>query len=129
MFEPTADMSRLSEADCIIICVPTPLNESRDPDSTYIESTARSIAKRLRAGQLVVLESTTYPTTTRTNVLARSSRRPACVAGRDYFLAFSPEREDPGNAQFSGGDHSQGGRWVRRQERRPGVRAVHTTQW
>src|SRR6185436_12545817 len=98
-FEPTADMSRLAEADCIIICVPTPLNESRDPDLSYIEGTARSIARSLRPGQLIVLESTTHPTTTRVNVwpvLEGTGLR----CGVDYFLAFSPEREDPGNPHF-----------------------------
>ncbi|MEK7995672.1 MAG: nucleotide sugar dehydrogenase, partial [Planctomycetota bacterium] len=68
-FEPTADMSRLAEADCILICVPTPLSDSRDPDLTYVEQTARQIAATLRAGQLIVLESTTYPGTTRDVVL------------------------------------------------------------
>jgi len=98
-FEPTAELGRLGEADCIIICVPTPLNESRDPDLSYIEGTARSIAKTLRKGQLVVLESTTHPTTTRVNVLpVLESTGLKC--GNDYFLAFSPEREDPGNAHF-----------------------------
>jgi UDP-N-acetyl-D-glucosamine dehydrogenase len=98
-FEPTADMSRLADADCIIICVPTPLNESRDPDLSYIEGTARSIARSLRPGQLIVLESTTHPTTTRVNVwpvLEGTGLR----CGVDYFLAFSPEREDPGNPHF-----------------------------
>ena len=98
-FEPTADMGRLDEADCIIICVPTPLNESRDPDLSYIEGTARSIAKRLRRGQLVVLESTTHPTTTRVNVLPVLEAT-GLSCGTDYFLAFSPEREDPGNPSF-----------------------------
>jgi UDP-N-acetyl-D-glucosamine dehydrogenase len=98
-FEPTADMGRLAEADCIIICVPTPLNESRDPDLSYIEGTARSIAKRLRRGQLVVLESTTHPTTTRVNVLPLLEAT-GLSCGTDYFLAFSPEREDPGNPSF-----------------------------
>ena len=98
-FEPTSDMSRLSEADCIIICVPTPLNESRDPDLSYIEGTAHSIAKTLRKGQLVVLESTTHPTTTRVNVLPVLNAT-GLTAGVDYFLAFSPEREDPGNPSF-----------------------------
>ena len=64
-FEPTSDMRRLAEADCILICVPTPLSESRDPDLSYVESTARQIAAVLRPGQLIVLESTTYPGTTR----------------------------------------------------------------
>ena len=98
-FEPTADMGRLGEADCIIICVPTPLNESRDPDLSYIEGTARSIAQTLRRGQLVVLESTTHPTTTRENVLPILNAT-GLTAGEDYFLAFSPEREDPGNPNF-----------------------------
>ncbi len=98
-FEPTADLSRLSEADCIIICVPTPLNESRDPDLSYIEGTARSIAKTLRRAQLVVLESTTHPTTTRTNVWPILEAT-GLKCGSDYFLAFSPEREDPGNPNF-----------------------------
>jgi UDP-N-acetyl-D-glucosamine dehydrogenase len=98
-FEPTADMGRLGEADCIIICVPTPLNDSRDPDLSYIEGTARSIAKTLRPGQLVVLESTTHPTTTRVNVWPVLEAT-GLTCGTDYFLAFSPEREDPGNAQF-----------------------------
>ena len=98
-FEPTSDMSRLSGADCIIICVPTPLNESRDPDLSYIAGTAVSIAKVLRPGQLVVLESTTHPTTTRTNVLPVLEAT-GLRCGTDYFLAFSPEREDPGNPHF-----------------------------
>ena len=98
-FEPTADLNRLKEADCIIICVPTPLNESRDPDLSYIEGTAQAIARTLRPGQLVVLESTTHPTTTRTNVLPVLEAT-GMRCGIDYFLAFSPEREDPGNAHF-----------------------------
>jgi UDP-N-acetyl-D-glucosamine dehydrogenase len=98
-FEPTADLGRLGEADCIIICVPTPLNESRDPDLTYIEGTAHAIAKTLRPGQLVVLESTTHPTTTRVNVLPVLEAT-GLKCGVDYFLAFSPEREDPGNPHF-----------------------------
>ena len=98
-FDPTTDMARLSEADCVIICVQTPLNESRDPDLSHIDSTARTIARALRPGQLVVLESTTYPTTTRLHVLpVLEATGLAC--GRDFFLAFSPEREDPGNPQF-----------------------------
>ena len=98
-FEPTADLGRLSEADCIIICVPTPLNESRDPDLSYIEGTARAIAETLRPGQLVVLESTTHPTTTRVNVWPVLEET-GLKCGIDYFLAFSPEREDPGNPQY-----------------------------
>ncbi|MCX7418766.1 MAG: nucleotide sugar dehydrogenase [Planctomycetia bacterium] len=98
-FTPTSDMSRLKEADCILICVPTPLNESRDPDMTYIEGTTEAIRAALRPGQLVVLESTTYPTTTRDVVLPILART-GLKSGSDYFLAFSPEREDPGNPDF-----------------------------
>lgn len=99
-FDPTADMARLSEADAILICVPTPLNESRDPDLSFVESTARQIAATLRPGQLIVLESTTYPGTTRDVVLPLLAATGLKV-GSDYFLAYSPEREDPGNQQFS----------------------------
>jgi UDP-N-acetyl-D-glucosamine dehydrogenase len=98
-FEPTSRMERLGDVDCIIICVPTPLNESRDPDLSFVEGTARSIAATLRPGQLVVLESTTHPTTTRTNVLPLLEAT-GLRCGTDYFLAFSPEREDPGNPHF-----------------------------
>ncbi len=98
-FTPTSDMGRLKEADCILICVPTPLNESRDPDMTYIEGTTEAIRAALRPGQLVVLESTTYPTTTRDVVLPILART-GLKSGSDYFLAFSPEREDPGNPDF-----------------------------
>ncbi len=99
-FTATADMQRLKEADALLICVPTPLNESRDPDLSCIESTARHIAAALRPGQLVVLESTTYPGTTRDVVLPILASSGLTV-GEDYFLAFSPEREDPGNPVFS----------------------------
>ncbi|HEY1599328.1 MAG TPA: nucleotide sugar dehydrogenase [Pirellulales bacterium] len=98
-FEPTADMRRLSEADAVLICVPTPLNESRDPDLLYVEETAKSIAAVLRPGQLIVLESTTYPGTTRDVVLPILNQRGLTV-GKDYFLAYSPEREDPGNPDY-----------------------------
>jgi len=99
-FMATADMRRLNEADALLICVPTPLNESRDPDLSCVESTARQIAAVLRPGQLVVLESTTYPGTTRDVVLPILAESGLTV-GQDYFLAFSPEREDPGNPDFS----------------------------
>ena len=99
-FEPTADMKRLSEADVLLICVPTPLNESRDPDLQYVESTTRFIAKALRPGQLVVLESTTYPGTTR-DVMLPILAESGLKVGTDFFLAYSPEREDPGNPDFS----------------------------
>ena len=99
-FEATVDFHRLDEPDVIIICVPTPLTDSRDPDLTYIVGSMEAIAKRLRPGQLVVLESTTYPGTTRDVVLPLLSAT-GLAAGVDFFLAFSPEREDPGNPQFS----------------------------
>jgi UDP-N-acetyl-D-glucosamine dehydrogenase len=99
-FQPTAHMQRLAEPDAILICVPTPLNESRDPDLFYIEETARQVARVLRPGQLVVLESTTYPGTTRDVVLPILAQHGLAV-GRDFFLAFSPEREDPGNPTYT----------------------------
>ena len=97
---PTTDMTRLAEADVIIICVPTPLSESRDPDLTFVEETTATIAQHLRPGQLVVLESTTYPGTTR-EVLLPILESTGRVVGNDFFLAYSPEREDPGNPEFS----------------------------
>jgi UDP-N-acetyl-D-glucosamine dehydrogenase len=99
-FTATADMSRLSEADCLLICVPTPLTDSRDPDLSFIEATARQIAAVLRPGQLIVLESTTYPGTTR-DVLLPILEQSGLKAGEDFYLAYSPEREDPGNPDFS----------------------------
>ena len=101
-FEPTADPARLAAADCILICVPTPLSESRDPDLRYVESTAHTIAGILRPGQLVSLESTTYPGTTREVVLPVLDQT-GLVAGRDFFVVYSPEREDPGNPSFGTG--------------------------
>ncbi len=98
--EPTADMDRLGEPDAILICVPTPLTESRDPDLSYVEATARQISRRLRSGQLIVLESTTYPGTTR-DVMLPILAESGLTAGRDFFLAYSPEREDPGNVDYT----------------------------
>jgi len=99
-FEATSDMTRLSEADVLLICVPTPLNDSRDPDLSYVEATTQSIAATLRSGQLVILESTTYPRTTR-DVLCQILEQSGLNPGIDYFVAYSPEREDPGNPDFS----------------------------
>ncbi|MEO8218913.1 MAG: nucleotide sugar dehydrogenase [Acidobacteriota bacterium] len=96
----TTDFSRLAECDAILICVPTPLGEHREPDLTYVKVTAQQIAGHLRAGQLVVLESTTYPGTTREELLTRLEET-GLRCGTDYFLAFSPEREDPGNENFN----------------------------
>jgi UDP-N-acetyl-D-glucosamine dehydrogenase len=99
-FEPTANMTRLAEADAILICVPTPLTADRDPDLTYVVQTAEQIAAALRPGKLIVLESTTYPGTTRDVVRPILEKRKLRL-GEDYFLAYSPEREDPGNPSFS----------------------------
>jgi UDP-N-acetyl-D-glucosamine dehydrogenase len=99
-FEATARFDRLGEADAVLICVPTPLTDAREPDLTFVENSAHAIAGQLRSGQLVVLESTTYPTTTRAVVLPVLERT-GLMAGTDFFLAFSPEREDPGNATHS----------------------------
>jgi UDP-N-acetyl-D-glucosamine dehydrogenase len=99
-FEATTDMDRLKEPDVIIICVPTPLTEKREPDMRYVESSAREIAKRLRPGQLVSLESTTYPGTTEEVLLPLFSGTGLRV-GHDFYLVFSPEREDPGRKDFT----------------------------
>src|SRR5580692_6030238 len=109
-FSATTDFARIKEADAIIICVPTPLDERREPDLSYVEQTAISIQPHLQKGQLVVLESTTYPGTTEELVLPileKSGLHCPIAAGPeneniacDFFLAFSPEREDPGNKQF-----------------------------
>jgi UDP-N-acetyl-D-mannosaminuronate dehydrogenase len=99
-FEATCRFERLDEADAIVICVPTPLTDSREPDLTYVVNSVKSIATTLRPGQLIILESTTYPTTTRKVVLPILEAE-GLVAGQDFFLAFSPEREDPGNRKHS----------------------------
>ena len=99
-FKATTDFSRLSRMDAVLICVPTPLNRNREPDMTYVFDTTQTIAKTLKKGQLIVLESTTYPGTTDEDmreILEKSGLR----AGRDFHLAFSPEREDPNNPDFS----------------------------
>ena len=95
----TSDFGRLTECDAILVCVPTPLGKHREPDLTFIRTTTETIASHLRPGQLVVLESTTYPGTTREEVFPRLEAG-GLKCGRDFFLAFSPEREDPGNATF-----------------------------
>lgn len=99
-FRATTNFSLLKSADCIIICVPTPLNEHREPDLSYVLETAETIAKYLRKGQLVVLESTTYPGTTDED-MRRVLERTGLKAGKDFSLAFSPEREDPNNQQYT----------------------------
>lgn len=99
-FTPTSDFSKIKNVDCIIICVPTPLNQYREPDMTYVFGTGKTVAKCLRPGQLVVLESTTYPGTTDED-LKKILEESGLVAGKDFYLAFSPEREDPGNEEFT----------------------------
>jgi UDP-N-acetyl-D-glucosamine dehydrogenase len=99
-FDCTTQAERLVEVDAIIICVPTPLGEAREPDLSYIVKTGETIRPFLRAGQLVVLESTTYPGTT-DDLLRPLLEESGLEAGKDFFLAYSPEREDPGNRDFS----------------------------
>jgi UDP-N-acetyl-D-glucosamine dehydrogenase len=94
-FDATSDMSRLGEADAIIVCVPTPLGKHMEPDMSFIEKATADIAKKLRPGQLIVLESSTYPGTTR-EIMMPPFEKTGLRCGKDYFLAFSPEREDPG---------------------------------
>lgn len=105
-FSATSDYTLAAEADAIVICVPTPLNEYREPDLSYIQATARAIAPHLRAGQIIILESTTYPGTTEEvlvpileagNPLGLTAARHDSDSGKVFFVAFSPEREDPGN--------------------------------
>ena len=103
LFAATDDFSRLGEVDAIILCVPTPLTRQREPDLGFIVSTTASVAPYLRRGHLVVLESTTYPGTTR-EIMQPILERSGLRSGRDFFLAYSPEREDPGNADFATGD-------------------------
>jgi UDP-N-acetyl-D-glucosamine dehydrogenase len=99
-FRPSTDFSSLGEADAILICVPTPLSAHREPDLGPVEATTRSIAPHLRSGHLVVLESTTYPGTTR-DVMRPILEKGGLKSGQDFFMAYSPEREDPGNTEFS----------------------------
>src|SRR5215510_758939 len=105
-FAATGDYSRAAEMDAIIICVPTPLDEYREPDLSYIRATAEAIAPHLQAGQLIILESTTYPGTTEEvlipilesgNSAGLTAARESSDSDKVFFVAFSPEREDPGN--------------------------------
>ncbi|MCL1789765.1 MAG: nucleotide sugar dehydrogenase [Peptococcaceae bacterium] len=100
LLEATCDFGRLGECDVIVICVPTPLTVTRDPDISYMKNSAEEIAKRLRVGQLVTLESTTYPGTTE-EIIYPILQQAGLEVGKDYFLAFSPERVDPGNKRFT----------------------------
>jgi len=99
-FDATSDARRFAEVDAVVICVPTPLTEAREPDLSYIIKTGETICSHLQKGQLIVLESTTYPGTTE-DLLQPILEKSGLKAGRDFFLAFSPEREDPGNKDFA----------------------------
>jgi len=99
-FQATVDFPQLTEEDAIIICVPTPLNTNREPEMTYVFDTTRTVAKYMRKGQLIVLESTTYPGTTDEDMRAILENT-GLLAGQDFYLAFSPEREDPNNSKYS----------------------------
>jgi len=100
LFSATSDPADLAKADAILMCVPTPLTKARDPDLSYVVSSTETIAKVLRRGQLIILESTTYPGTTR-DVILPLLEKSGLQVGKDFFLAYSPEREDPGNPDFS----------------------------
>ena len=145
-FEATSDYARLTEMDAIIICVPTPLNEYHEPDLSYITDTAKAIAPHLRAGQLVVLESTTYPGTTeevmvpileKGNKHGLKASRGGPASGQEIYVAFSPEREDPGNTTVARRDipkvvggldpasHGDGSRAVRNHLQPHRARSLH----
>jgi len=100
LLQATTDMSRLAECDAVSICVPTPLSKTRDPDVSYVIAASEAVAVALRPGQLIVLESTTYPGTTR-DVIQPVLERTGLVAGQDFHLCFSPERVDPGNETWT----------------------------
>jgi len=102
-FTPTNNFKLLNNADAILICVPTPLTSHREPDLSFVENTARSILANLRIGQLIVLESTSYPGTSR-EIIRPILEQSRLVSGQDFFIAYSPEREDPGNLKFSTGE-------------------------
>jgi len=100
-FKATTDFKMMKKCDVLIICVPTPLNINREPDLTYVENTIVEIRKTLRKGQLISLESTTYPGTTDELILPILEKNNDLKVGKDFFLAYSPEREDPGNPDFN----------------------------
>lgn len=99
--DATTDFSRIPEADALVLCVPTPLTEHREPDMSYVEGTVRTIGPYIRKGQLVILESTTWPGTTEELIIPLLEQLSGLKAGSDFFVAYSPEREDPGNADFN----------------------------
>jgi len=99
--DATTDFERLQEADAVLLCVPTPLNEHREPDMQYVEKTCLTVGKHLRKEQLVILESTTYPGTTEELIIPILEGESGLKAGENFYVAYSPEREDPGNADFN----------------------------
>jgi len=99
--DATTDFARIPEADAVLLCVPTPLDEHREPDMTYVEGTVRTIAPHLRRGQLVILESTTWPGTTEELIIPLLEQISGLSAETDFYVAYSPEREDPGNPNFN----------------------------
>lgn len=99
--EATSDFARMPEADALLMCVPTPLDHHREPDMSYVVATTQTISKHLRKGQLVILESTTWPGTTEELMIPILEENSGLVAGEDFYVAYSPEREDPGNADFN----------------------------
>ncbi|MGH1403801.1 MAG: nucleotide sugar dehydrogenase [Alphaproteobacteria bacterium] len=101
LFEATTDFDRLQETDVIVICVPTPITKYKEPNLLYVLNSAEEIAKRLNKEQLVILESTTYPGTLKDEVIPVLEQHSGLNAGKDFYTAFSPEREDPGNPDFS----------------------------
>ncbi len=100
LLRATSNLDLLKEVDVIAICVPTPLDEHRQPDLSFVEDTCEEIGKRLKKGQVVILESTTFPGTTREIVLPILERGSGLKGGEDFFVAYSPEREDPGNSEY-----------------------------
>jgi UDP-N-acetyl-D-glucosamine dehydrogenase len=99
--DATTDFTRLAEADAVLLCVPTPLDHHREPDMTYVVETTKTVSKYLRKGQLVILESTTYPGTTEEVMIPILEEASGLKAGVDFYVAYSPEREDPGNPNFN----------------------------
>jgi UDP-N-acetyl-D-glucosamine dehydrogenase len=100
LFSATSDFSRIKEVDCILICVPTPLTRYREPDLSYIKNTSETLAKHLREGQLIVLESSTFPGTTE-EVMKPILEKSGLKGDVDFWVAFSPEREDPNNPKYN----------------------------
>jgi len=100
LFEPTTDFSKLAEMDCIVVAVPTPLDKHQQPDLSYICDTSKSISKTLQKNQLVVLESSTWPGTTM-EVMKPILEKSGLKYAEDFYLAFSPEREDPNNPKYT----------------------------